>query len=193
MKDYTYAGQSQSFDDKQVAVFFFLFTPLQEPIFVIHGWPFPTETDSVGWANQNRRRTILARMVGRFEKNWSGFHRRVFPELWDGVWSVHLTALSKICDFHISFLAVRLLLHMLPAAKEVLRFATTLRRTSNFRDGSRGRVQGVRTPPPPYTLRWLAAFYCYSAKKKEKKNFVVYWCWNKIWDEVEEFMLNTVI
>ena len=191
MKDYTYAGQSQSFDDKQVAVFFFLFTPLQEPIFVIHGWPFPTETDSVGWANQNRRRTVLARMIGRFEKNWSGFKRRVFPELWDGVWSVHLTALSKICDFHYSFLAARLLLHMLPAAKEVLRFATALRRTSNFRDGSRGRVQGVRTPPPPYTLRWLAAFYWYSAKKTKK--FVVYWCWNKIWDEVEEFMLNTVI
>ena len=169
MKDYTYAGQSQSFDDKQVAVFFFLFTPLQEPIFVIHGWPFPTETDSVGWANQNRRRTVLARMIGRFEKNWSEFQRRVFPELWDGVWSVHLTALSKICDFHISFLAVRLLLHMLPAAKEVLRFATTLRRTSNFRDGSRGRVQGVRTPPPPTPWDDLRLSTVIRQKKKKKK------------------------
>ena len=192
MKDYTYAGQSQSFDDKQVAVFFFLFTPLQEPIFVIHGWPFPPETDSVGWANQNRRRTVLARMIGRFEKNWSGFQRRVFPELWDGVWSVHLTALSKICDFHYSFLAARLLLHMLPAAKEVLRSATTLRRTSNFRTDLGGGCRGC-APLPPTPWDDLRLCTVIRQKKKEKKNFVVYWCWNKIWDEVEEFMLNTVI
>lgn len=56
----------------------------------------------------------------------------VLPRTLDGVWSVLLTALSKICDFHYSFLAARLLLHMFPAAKEVLRFATTFEKDFKF-------------------------------------------------------------
>ena len=36
-----------------------------------------------------------------------------------------------------------------------------------IRGGSKGRVQGVRTPPPPeMTCGWYSA----------KKNYVVYWC-----------------
>ena len=43
-----------------------------------------------------------------------------------------------------------------------------------IRGGSRGRVQGVRTPPPEMTCGFLNNWY--SAKKK---NYVVYWCWRR--------------
>ena len=40
------------------------------------------------------------------------------------------------------------------------------------RGGSRGRVQGVRTPPPPRDdLR-----FSYTTGILQKKNYVVYWC-----------------
>ena len=40
------------------------------------------------------------------------------------------------------------------------------------RGGSRGRVQGVRTPPPPPEMNGflIQLVFC------EKKNYVVYWC-----------------
>lgn len=130
MKDYTYAGQSQSFDDKQVAVFFFSFYS-----FVIHGWPFPTETDSVGWANQNPKKDSFGSNDWEVREKLIGIPAPCVPRTlgWGvGVWGVYPTALSKICDFHHSFLAARLLLHMFPAAKEVLRFATTFEKDFKF-------------------------------------------------------------
>ena len=50
------------------------------------------------------------------------------------------------------------------------RYSTLLHRYS--RGGSRGRVQGVRTPPPPeMTCGFLIQLvFCI------KKNYVVYWC-----------------
>ena len=41
----------------------------------------------------------------------------------------------------------------------------------DHRGGSRGRVQGVRTPPPEMTCGFLIQLvFC------QKKNYVVYWC-----------------
>ena len=47
------------------------------------------------------------------------------------------------------------------------------------RGGSRGRVQGVRTPPlPEMTCGFLIQLvFC------KKKNYVVYWCWSRERDE----------
>ena len=47
------------------------------------------------------------------------------------------------------------------------------------RGGSRGRVQGVRTPPPP---EMTCGFLIQLALCK-KKNYVVYWCWSRARDE----------
>jgi len=46
------------------------------------------------------------------------------------------------------------------------------------RGGSRGRVQGVRTPPPLNDL-WFSN----TTGILQKKNYVVYWCWSRARDE----------
>ena len=53
--------------------------------------------------------------------------------------------------------------------------------------GSNGELPGflyiyiyIYTHPPPPPLRWPAVFNWYSAKKK---NYEVYWCWNRARDE----------
>ena len=46
-----------------------------------------------------------------------------------------------------------------------------------FRGGSRGRVQGVRTPPPTWDDLQ------FSNTTAKKKNYVVYWCWSRARDE----------
>ena len=51
-------------------------------------------------------------------------------------------------------------------------------RESTFRGGSRGRVQGVRTPPPYDDLRLSD-----TTGILQKKNCVVYWCWSTARDE----------
>ena len=45
--------------------------------------------------------------------------------------------------------------------------------------GSRGRVQGVRTPPPPDDLRFSNT----TGILQKKKNYVVYWCGSRARDE----------
>ena len=49
---------------------------------------------------------------------------------------------------------------------------------SNSRGGSRGRVQGVRTPPPEMTCGFLIQLVFY-----QKKNYMVYWCWSRARNE----------
>ena len=56
-------------------------------------------------------------------------------------------------------------------------------RVQNFfsvcRGGSRGRVQGVRPPPPEMTCGFLIQLvFC-----KRKKTYVIYWCWSRARDE----------
>ena len=56
-------------------------------------------------------------------------------------------------------------------------------RVQNFfsvcRGGSRGRVQGVRNPPPEMTCGFLIQLvFC-----KRKKTYVIYWCWSRARDE----------
>ena len=63
---------------------------------------------------------------------------------------------------------------------------------SIHKGGSRGEGTGGAHPPPSpplseMTCGFLIQLVFYSAKK-----MVVYWCWSKKWDEVEEFMLNPV-
>jgi len=97
----------------------------------------------------------------------------VFPELWDGVWSVHLTALSKICDFHYSFLAARLLLHMFPAAKEVLQFATTFEKDFKFQGRIYGEGAGgahpLPAPHPEITYAFLIQLVFRKKQKQKEK------------------------
>ena len=47
------------------------------------------------------------------------------------------------------------------------------------RGGSRGRVQGVHTPPPPWDDLWFSKTTCILPKK----NYVVYWCRGRVRDE----------
>ena len=65
--------------------------------------------------------------------------------------------------------------------------------TSENRGGSRGRVLGVHTTPSP-TSPWddLRLSNTTGYLPKKKLVFVVYWCWSKTRDRVEEFMLNTI-
>ena len=51
--------------------------------------------------------------------------------------------------------------------------------TEWFSGGSRGRVQGVLTPPW-YDLRFSNTT---GILQKKKKNYVVYWCWSRARDE----------
>ena len=55
--------------------------------------------------------------------------------------------------------------------------------------GSRGSVREVCTPPHPPEM---TCSFLIELVFSEKNNFVVYWCWNKTWGEVEEFMLNAI-
>ena len=50
------------------------------------------------------------------------------------------------------------------------------------RGGSRGRVQGVRTPPLPPRPEMMCGFLMQLVFCK-KKNYVVYWCWSSARDE----------
>ena len=47
-----------------------------------------------------------------------------------------------------------------------------------LRGGSRGRVQGVRTHPPPWDYLRFS-----NTTGIAKKNYVVYWCWSRARDE----------
>ena len=53
----------------------------------------------------------------------------------------------------------------------------------SLRGGSRGDVQGMQTPPSDHL--WISSLW-----KKREKNSVIYWCWSKTRDKVEEFELN---
>ena len=46
-----------------------------------------------------------------------------------------------------------------------------------IRGGSRGRVQGVRTPPQDTCGFLIQLVFC--KKNKTKQNYVVYWCWSR--------------
>ena len=49
------------------------------------------------------------------------------------------------------------------------------------RGGSRGRVQGVRTSPPPPEM--TSGFLIQLVFCQKKLNYVVYWCWRRVRDE----------
>ena len=53
------------------------------------------------------------------------------------------------------------------------------KQNSGYRGGSRGRVQGVRTPPPWYDLQ----FFNTTGILQKNINYVVYWCWSRARDE----------
>ena len=56
--------------------------------------------------------------------------------------------------------------------------AARLAITTESRGGSRGRVQGVRTPPAKMNCGFLIQLaFC------KKKNYVVYWCWSRAREE----------
>ena len=57
-------------------------------------------------------------------------------------------------------------------------WAARLAITTESRGGSRGRVQGVRTPPAKMNCGFLIQLaFC------KKKNYVVYWCWSRAREE----------
>ena len=60
-----------------------------------------------------------------------------------------------------SFLAILMLISQKP-----------VQRRGGGRGGSRGRVQGVRTPPP----QEMTCGFLIQLVFRKKKNYVVYWC-----------------
>ena len=46
----------------------------------------------------------------------------------------------------------------------------------HLRGGSRGRVQGLRTPPPPSPPAEMTCSFLIQLVFCQKKNYLVYWC-----------------
>ena len=61
-----------------------------------------------------------------------------------------------------------------------------------FRGGSRGRVQGVRTPPPP-PPEMTCGFLIQLVFCKKNNSYVVYWCWSRARDECTRSYKNSWI